>query len=105
MIFFLILGGILGALSVIFILQNVAVVTVTFFTYQLTGSLAVILFATVMTSVVMTLLMLLPTLIGDHFRFSALKKQKNVLEDELAIYKKIQSTLPIATPPAHVSTL
>ena len=84
MIISLILGVILGAVLVIFVLQNVAVVTVSFFTWQLTGSLAVVLLATVVSGVVITLLILLPSLIRDDFRLAALKKQKKEADDELA---------------------
>ena len=84
MIIFLILGIGLGALSVLFVLQNVTPVTVSFFAWHLDGSLAVILFLAVMSGIVMTLLVLLPGLIRDEFRFSRMKKQARSLEDELA---------------------
>ena len=83
MIIFLILGIGLGALSVLFVLQNVTPVTLSFFAWHLDGSLAVILFLAVMSGIVMTLLVLLPGLIRDEFRYSRMKKQALSLEDEL----------------------
>lgn len=84
MIISLVCGAILGAILVIFVLQNVAVVTVSFLTWQLTGSLAVVLLASIIGGIVITLLVLLPGLIRDDFYLAALKKQKKESEDELA---------------------
>ena len=83
MIIFLILGIGLGALSVLFVLQNITPVTVSLFAWHMDGSLAVILFLAVMSGVAMTLLILLPGLIRDEFRYSRMKKQAKTLEDEL----------------------
>ena len=83
MIFSLIFGALLGAISVIFIIQNVAVVTVTFLNWQFEGSLALILFLTLISGIVMTLLLLLPTFIKDVFYLSSVEKQKKALEEEL----------------------
>jgi uncharacterized integral membrane protein len=88
MIISLILGVILGAVAVIFVLQNVAVVTVSFITWHITGSLALVLLATIITGIVMTLLILLPGLIRDDFYLSSLKKQKKEVDDELARTKQ-----------------
>ena len=83
MIFFLLLGALLGALSIIFVLQNITPVTVTFLTWQIEGSLAVILFLAVMTGMIISLLVLLPGLIRDEYRHSQLRKEKKEVEDEL----------------------
>lgn len=83
MIFFLILGVLLGAVSIIFILQNAVPVTVVFFTYQLNGSLALVLFVAMFAGVISTILVLLPGFVRDEFRVSRLKIQNKVLEDEL----------------------
>lgn len=83
MIISLILGIILGAALVAFVLQNVAIVTVSFMTWQLTGSLALVLLASIISGIVVTLLIILPGLIKDDFYLAALKKQKKEIEDEL----------------------
>ena len=88
MIISLVLGVVLGAVAVIFVLQNTAVVTVSFITWHLTGSLALVLLATIITGVVITLLILLPGLIRDDFYLSSLKKQKKEVDDELARTKQ-----------------
>ncbi len=84
MIISLVLGALLGAALVVFILQNVAVVTVTFMTWQMTGSLALVLLASIVSGVVLTLLILLPGLIRDDFALASLKREKKNLEDEIA---------------------
>ena len=88
MIISLILGAILGAVLVIFVLQNVVVVTVSFLTWQITGSLALVLLASIISGIVITLLILLPGLIKDDFYLSALKRQKKEVDDELAKTKQ-----------------
>ena len=83
MIVFLILGAILGALLVIFVLQNFTVVTVTFLTWHITGSLALVLLASIVSGIVITLLTLLPGLIRDDFKVRALKRSMRDTEDQL----------------------
>lgn len=68
----------------IFVLQNIGTVTVAFFDWQLTSSLALVLLFTIILGIVMTLLVLLPSLIRGDFYLSSIKKQKKQLEDELA---------------------
>ncbi len=96
MILSLVLGVLLGAVSVIFISQNIMVVTVTFLSWQIVGSLALILLLTLICGVVITLLVILPSLIKDDFYLSAIKKQKKELENELA---KTKQTLVEARSP------
>ena len=89
----MVIGVILGALSVIFVLQNVAIITVTFFSWQITGSLALILFSTLVSGIVITLLILLPGLIQDEIYLSVIKKQKKEVEEEFARYKTAQKVV------------
>jgi uncharacterized integral membrane protein len=84
MIISLILGAILGAALVVFVLENVTVVTVNFMTWQMTGSLALVLLASIVSGIVVTLLVLLPGLIRDDFNVAALKRLKKETDDELA---------------------
>ena len=89
MIFFLILGVLLGAVSIIFILQNVEPVTVVFFSMSLSDSMALILFLALFSGVIITILILLPSFVKDAFLVSRLKKQIKVLEDELTANKEM----------------
>jgi putative membrane protein len=83
MILSLILGVLLGAVSVIFIAQNTILVTISFLGWQFEGSLALVLFLTIICGIIITLLLILPSLIRDAFYLSTLKKQKKDVDDEL----------------------
>ncbi|MDB5238118.1 MAG: hypothetical protein JWM46_388 [Candidatus Kaiserbacteria bacterium] len=87
MIISLVIGILLGSLSVVFALQNVVTVTVTFLAWQITAPLALVLLGSMLSGVVITLLVSLPSLIRDDMYVKVLQKQKKQLEDELATYK------------------
>ena len=98
----LILGILLGAFTVIFALQNVAVVTLTFFTWHFAGSLALILLVAVAIGIVISLLIVLPESISSYFRYRKLSKENaNLLEDlrkqkELTVFAKQTPATPEA---------
>jgi lipopolysaccharide assembly protein A len=83
MIIFLIIGLVLGALVVIFALQNITTVTVTFFAWQFEGSLALILVLAVVSGMVICALISLPDAIRRHFQISKLRNNNTQLKDEL----------------------
>ncbi len=85
----LIFGILLGAVAVIFALQNVATIAVTFFTWQLQGSLALILIMAVITGVVIALLIVLPESIRNYFRYKKLTKENAQLAEELRKQKEL----------------
>jgi uncharacterized integral membrane protein len=96
MIFSLLAGIVLGALAVLFILQNVAIVTVTFLGWHFTASLALVLLTTLLVGLISALLILVPSLLRDLMYLSALKREKKALEDELAAYHKTVNAIPEA---------
>ena len=77
-----------------FVFQNITPVTVTFMTWQMEGSLAVMLFLAMLSGVAITLLLLLPSLVRDQFRTLRLKQKARSLEGEIAQHKAA------AAPPA-----
>lgn len=89
MIILFILGLLLGAVSVIFALQNIAIITVTFFSWQLTGSLAVILLFALAMGIIITVLLLLPELISNHFKYRSIQKDNEKLYIELQKQKEL----------------
>jgi uncharacterized integral membrane protein len=89
MIILFIVGLLLGAVAVIFTLQNIAVITVTFFSWHLTGSLALILFLTLIAGILITILLILPESINNYFRYKNLKKENERLEEELRKQKEL----------------
>ncbi len=98
MIILFILGLFLGGVAVIFALQNVALITVTFFQWQITGSLALVLIAAILAGVVVTLLLLLPGSIVNYFRNRKLVKEVQRLDEELRKQKTL-TTFARNTPP------
>lgn len=88
MIIFFILGIVLGGISVVFVLQNVTVITVTFFTWHITASLALVLIASIISGIIITLFLLLPESIGNYFKFKMLERENQKLKDELRHQKE-----------------
>ncbi len=89
MLISLVLGLLLGAASIVFALQNITTITVSFFSWQFEGSLALILLLAVGVGSLITWLVLLPDIITRSFQLSALKREGNRLQEEV-IHKKIE---------------
>ncbi len=102
MIILFIAGLLLGAVSVIFALQNIAVITVTFFSWTITGSLAVILLATLAMGILITILLLLPESIKNYFKYRALEKENKKLHEELEKQKELTVFAKKDTPTPEV---
>ncbi len=83
MIIFLILGLLLGAVAVIFALQNVAMVTVTFLSWQFEGSLALVILFSLALGALISMLLSIPDSIRRSFQISSLKKHASKLEEKL----------------------
>ena len=83
MIIFFILGLILGGVAVMFALQNSEVIAITFFQWQLEGSLSVILALSILAGILIALFLTIPELINNYIHFRSLKKKNAVLEEEL----------------------
>lgn len=98
MIIFFITGLLLGAVAVIFALQNINVITVTFFSWHLTGSLALILSISIIVGVAITILLILPESIKNYFRNKNLKKEIEKLEEELRKQKELTVFAKIIPP-------
>lgn len=98
MIILFIVGLLLGAVSVIFTLQNVETATVTFFSWSFTGSLALILSLAIFTGVLVAALLVLPESFKNYFRYRNLKKENARLEEELRKQKEL-TTFAKSVPP------
>ncbi len=98
MIILFILGLLLGALAVFFALQNVAVITVNFLYWQLTGSLALILSLAIVSGILIAFLLLLPESISGYFKYKSLKKENKKLEEDLQKQKEL-TVFAKQTPP------
>jgi putative membrane protein len=90
MLISLILGLLIGAVAVVFALQNITRITVTFLTWQINGSLALILVLALLAGILISLLISIPEVIKNSFTISGLRKQNKKLNDDLeASHKKI----------------
>ncbi len=89
MIILFIIGLLLGAISVIFALQNIDIITVTFFSWHLTGSLALILLLTIASGILITILLVLPGSVRNYFRYKKLEKENKNLAEELRKQKEL----------------
>jgi uncharacterized integral membrane protein len=94
MVIFLIIGILVGAITVIFALQNIVTITVSFLAWKLTGSLALVLILAVIAGLVISTLFALPGIIRSHFQITALKKQVKKLEDDLIAAKAAKPVGP-----------
>jgi len=89
MIILFVIGLLLGVVSVIFALQNIAVVTISFFSWQLTGSLALILLLAITSGILIAILLLLPEFINNYFKYKNLKRENKNLAEELRKQKEL----------------
>jgi putative membrane protein len=79
---FIIFALIIAVIAVIFALQNIAAVTVTFFFWSFHGSLALVLLLSVAAGVLISLLASLPGLIRARLTVASQRKKLAVLESE-----------------------
>lgn len=81
MIMLLPLGFILGALAIIFILQNNTLVQLSFLGLQFESSLAIVVFIAILSGVLFALLLSLPGAIGNMVHLQSLKKENRKLRE------------------------
>ena len=100
----LVAGILLGALTVVFALQNVGEVTLTLFLWHTTAPLALVLMATLFCGIALALLSLAPGLIRDELHLRMVKKEKREVEDELAQHRFTKKRLPTGEETLHAQT-
>ncbi len=91
----LILGLIVGAVSVVFAFQNVFPVTVTFFAWNITGSLALIIAFSLLSGLLIAALLSIPEAVRSTFLILNLKKENKKLTEELEQLKNQKETVVI----------
>lgn len=84
-----IIGLLLGAVVVIFALQNITIITVAFLGWQFEGTLAWILILAALAGVLMSILISLPGIIKDSISLSHLRRHNKKLEEELLKHKEL----------------
>jgi lipopolysaccharide assembly protein A len=85
---FIVLALVIAIIAVIFALQNLAVVTVSFLFWSIPGSLALVLLVTLAVGVLISLLASLPGLIRARWVTSNLRKKLTAVETERDTYKQ-----------------
>jgi uncharacterized integral membrane protein len=98
MLLSLIFGLIIGAASVVFALQNMFPVTVVFFVWKATSSLAIIVSLATLAGILISALLSIPEAIKNSFVIFDLKKENKKLVDELEASRQIQNQIHIITP-------
>ena len=98
MIIFFTLGLILGGTAVVFALQNIDVITVIFFGWQLTGSLSLVLLLSMLVGILTTLFILLPKSMSDYFKYKKLQKENARLTEELQKQKELTAFAKTTSP-------
>ena len=88
MILVLVLGFVLGAAAILFILQNTAVVAVSFFDWQFETSVALVVILSLAVGCTLTLLATLPGAIGNSLHLHRLRKNNAGLAKEAELQKQ-----------------
>ena len=79
----LILGLVIGSISVTFALQNFFSVTVSFLVWDITASLALIVLVSILSGLLVATLFTIPKSIRKAFTISRLKKENKKMKKEL----------------------
>ncbi|MDB5188810.1 MAG: hypothetical protein JWM92_408 [Candidatus Nomurabacteria bacterium] len=79
-----IIGIILGAAVVVFVLQNIASVSVAFLVWQFNGSLAVLIILAILVGMIISWLLAIP----DMLRLSDLKNHNKKLQNDLEDHRQ-----------------
>lgn len=87
MFLFLILGVLIGILAVIFAVQNIVPVTVTFLAWQLTGSMSLVIATAIVAGLLVSVFVSIPEVVENYFVLKALRKRNAELESELESIK------------------
>ncbi|MES2059707.1 MAG: LapA family protein [Patescibacteria group bacterium] len=80
MLILLILGVLLGAVSVVFALQNISTITVAFLFWHIEGSLSVVLLLAIVAGMLVSALVSVPEVFRDQMKIRALYKRVKELE-------------------------
>ena len=96
---YLILALLIAAVAVIFAVQNVATVTITFLAWKLTGSLSVVLLVTLVIGAVVGLLVLAPSAVKGTISAASQRKRIGDLEKQLDEHKR--RIVELGKPPAE----
>ncbi|GAB4493759.1 MAG: hypothetical protein Fur0016_30170 [Anaerolineales bacterium] len=84
---YLVLALVIAIIAVIFALQNTAAVTISFFAWEIGGSLSLVVLVTLVIGVLVGWLFAAPSLVKNRFQGSSQRKRISALEKEVNEYK------------------
>lgn len=104
MALFLVLGIFIGFLSLVFVLQNVDPVTVTFAVWHFSGSLSIILLLTLLAGMIIAALVLAPGIVVQKWQLRKAAKKIKTLEDDAMlraapVASKVTEPAPVQSEP------
>lgn len=102
MILSLIAGFVLGIAALLFAVQNIQAVALTFLNWQFETSLAVVVLTSILLGILISLLASLPSALSDHFRIKRLRKENEYLAEEVDAHRQAAQAAAPPTPPATV---
>ena len=102
-VFYIILVLLVAVVAVVFALQNTAAITVSFFTWSVSGSLSLLLIVTLALGFILAILMMAPSLFKRGWLTSGLKRKVASLEREKAAQGKKDAVTAAAADAAVVS--
>ncbi len=105
---YLIFALLIAAIAVVFAVQNTMTVTISFLAWKFTGSLSLVLLATLAIGVVIGLLWLAPSAIKNTLAISGHRKRIGALEKELDEHRQkvaeLQTRPPVPVQPNAAPT-
>lgn len=96
MLILIILGVLIGAVSVMFALQNIATITVVFLFWHITGSLSVIILIAIVAGMLVSVLVSIPEVFRNQMKIRTLHKRTKELENDIQHYQKLTADLNAA---------
>lgn len=100
---YLIVALVIAVIAVLFALQNSMLVTISFLSWEISGSLSLVLLATLAIGVLIGLLVLAPSALKKTFKASSQRKRINALEHEVSEHKakvaELQKPAPVISSP------
>ncbi len=106
MILSLFIGFILGAAALLFASQNTEIVSLTYFGWQFSTSLAILVLASVGVGMLISILASLPSVISSSFKIMGLRKTNKTLVQEVEGYRKEQKeSVSVEAEPSSVIDL
>jgi lipopolysaccharide assembly protein A len=93
MLLSLMIGLIIGAISVVFVLQNIFPVTITFMFWEATTSLAIIILFAILIGFLLSVLLSIPGVVKNMFVISKLQTENKKLVNEIDSVNKTNEFL------------